>query len=466
MKTARIETIMNDLNPSRKTAVRSRAGWSSVLLILSALLALPALVQAQVNYAVSGNTAYVTNSPNAVSNVVISNIYDGYPVTSIGAGAFAGCHRLASVTIPNSVTSIGAGAFGDCTSLTSITVDAANPAYSSMNGVLFDKAQATLLQFPGGLGGSYTIPNSVTSIGVQAFFDCTGLTNITVDAANPAYSSTNGVLFDKAQATLLQFPGGLGGSYTIPNGVTSIGTNAFADCYGLTNVIIPNSVTSIGNDAFDNCQSLTSVAIPNSVTSIMPYAFAYCISLTSVTIPNSVTSIGNDAFDACERLTSVTIPNSVTSIGDGAFAVCSSLTSVTIPASVTNIGYLAFEYCYNLTSAYFLGNAPPDNGYAFCSDPATVYYLAGTTGWGSTFGGVPAVLWNPQATAMRVTAGQFGFNLTGPATAVIVVEAATNLANPVWMPVSTNTLTGGTSHFSDPQWTNYPSRFYRVRSSQ
>jgi len=89
--------------------------------------------------------------------------------------------------------------------------------------------------------------------------------------------------------------------------------------------------------------------------------------------------------------------------------------------------------------------------------------LPGTTGWGSTFGGVPAVLWNPQAHAFSFTGGQFGFNLTGPTNAVIVVEACTNLSHPVWLPVSTNTLSGlGTSAFSDP--TGYPMRYYRFRS--
>ena len=95
--------------------------------------------------------------------------------------------------------------------------------------------------------------------------------------------------------------------------------------------------------------------------------------------------------------------------------------------------------------------------------PDTIYYLAGTTGWGSTFGSVPAVLWNPQANTFSFTGGQFGFNLTGPAYAVIVVEACTNLSHPVWLPVSTNTLSAsGTSAFTDP--TGYPMRYYRFRS--
>ena len=94
---------------------------------------------------------------------------------------------------------------------------------------------------------------------------------------------------------------------------------------------------------------------------------------------------------------------------------------------------------------------------------ATVYYLPRTTGWTSTFGGRPTVLWNPQAQNLGVQANQFGFTITGTSNLVIVVEACTDLANPVWSPLGTNTLTGGSSYFSDPQWTNYPARFYRMR---
>jgi len=92
---------------------------------------------------------------------------------------------------------------------------------------------------------------------------------------------------------------------------------------------------------------------------------------------------------------------------------------------------------------------------------ATVYYLPGTTGWGPIFDGLPTVLWNPQAKNLGVRSNQFGFTITGSSNLVIVVEATTNLVNPVWVPVATNTLTGGSSSFSDPQSTNYLRRFYR-----
>ncbi len=139
---------------------------------------------------------------------------------------------------------------------------------------------------------------------------------------------------------------------TIPDSVTSIGDNAFACCSNITSVTIGNSVTSIARYAFRNCSSLTSVTISDSVTSIGDCAFEGCSSLTSVTIGDSVTSIGDYAFDLCSNITSVTIPDSVISIGNWAFEHCYSLTSVTIPDSVTSIGYSAFDDCSSLESVY------------------------------------------------------------------------------------------------------------------
>src|SRR5204862_48217 len=118
----------------------------------------------------------------------------------------------------------------------------------------------------------------------------------------------------------------------------------------------------------------------------------------------------------------------------------------------------------SLTAAYFLGNAPPDPGDVFVA-PVVVYYLPGARGWGPYFSGYPTELWNPQATTLRITGGHFGFSVTGPSNTVIVVEACTNLAQPVWLPVSTNALDGsGASSFSDSQSGNSPARFYRFRS--
>jgi hypothetical protein len=145
------------------------------------------------------------------------------------------------------------------------------------------------------------------------------------------------------------------------------------------------------------------------------------------------------------------------------------LRSITIGSSVTNIGDLAFTYCTS-DGSLFQGQCPTLVQYVFEKfDKTIVYYLPGTTGWTSTFGGRAAVLWNPRIptssdTSFGVRAGQFGFNISGNSDLVIVVEACTNLSNPIWTPVGTNTLTGGSSYFSDSHWADYTTRVYRLRS--
>ena len=260
-------------------------------------------------------------------------------VTTIGFSAFSGCTSLTSVTIPDSVTSIGQDAFRECTSLASVTIP--DSVTSIRGGTFWGCASLT----------SVAIPDSVTSIGFGAFHECTSLSSITVGEGNSAYSSDNGVLFDKDKTKLIYYPTGKTESaYVIPGSVISIEPGPFYRCTSLASVTIPDSVTSIGNYAFNYCTSLASVTIPDSVTSIDDYVFWGCTSLASVTIPDSVTSIGQDAFLDCTSLTSVTIPASVISISYGAFEGCTSLTSVTIPDSVTSIGQDAFEGCTSLTS--------------------------------------------------------------------------------------------------------------------
>jgi hypothetical protein len=385
-------------------------------------------------YTTNNGTITLTKYTGSGGAVTIPSAIDGVPVTSVGHMAFYYCTSLTSVTISNSVTSIGTGAFSFCPSLTNITIG-----------------------------------NSVTSIGDSAFQNCTSLMAINVEPPNAAYSSVDGVLFNKSQTTLIQCPGGKPGTYTIPNTVSSIGSWAFSYCTSLTCVTIPDSVTSIGSSAFCSCISLSNITIPDSVTSIGSSAFSSCTSLGDLTIGNSVTNLGSFAFQSCISLTSVTILNSVTSIGDYAFSWCPSLTSVTIPNRVTNIGDGAFSYCTSLTEVYFQGNAPSVDSSLFLGDTkATVYYLSGTMGWGATFGGRPTMLWKPQVqtsdASIGVRTNQFGFTITWASGMVIVVEACTNLASPIWSPLQTNTFTSDSSYFSDPEWTNYPGRFYRLRS--
>jgi hypothetical protein len=241
-----------------------------------------------------GNYSDNSNSPWYSYQIGIKTVDIQQGVTSIANFAFFGCRGLISVAIPNSVTSIGDYAFINCSSLISVSIP---NSVTEIKMFAFEGCNSLT---------SIMIPHSVKSIGSLAFSYCRSLTSITVDASNPAYSSTDGVLFNKLQNILILYPAGKAENYTIPNSVTAIGKYAFEGCSGLISVTIPNSVTSIGNDAFSGCRGLTSVTIPNSVTSIGSYAFRNCIGLTSVTIGNSVKSIEYNAFFDCSGLTSVT----------------------------------------------------------------------------------------------------------------------------------------------------------------
>ena len=176
---------------------------------------------------------------------------------------------------------------------------------------------------------SVVIPDSVESIGREAFYYCRSLVNIEVSPGNSNYESIDGNLYTKGGATLVQYAiGKTATSFTIPDSVTSIGSHAFSWCDSLESVVIPDSVESIGDWAFEYCRSLKGVVIPDSVESIGSVAFYYCTSLESVVIPDSVTSIGDYAFRHCTSLESVVIGDSVTSIGEKAFDYCYSLRDV------------------------------------------------------------------------------------------------------------------------------------------
>ena len=260
-------------------------------------------------------------------------------VTTICEAAFIYCSSLTSITIPNSVTSIGEGAFENCSSLTSITIP---NNVTTIGRDVFSKCSNLI---------SISISDSVTSIGEDAFWNCTSLVSIDVDVENRYFSSVYGNLYNKDRTKIIQYAvGKKQNSFSIPNSVTSIGEYAFAYCSNLTSVTIPDSVISINNNAFDKCSSLTTVTITNGVTLIGECAFRWCKNLTNITIPDSVTSIGKEAFSGCSSLASAIILNSVTYIGHDAFNDCSSLTSISISDSVTSIGAHAFLNCTSLVS--------------------------------------------------------------------------------------------------------------------
>jgi PKD repeat protein len=407
--------------------------WPFLLALL--VLAAPAT---QGQYQWTTNNGTFTYTP-AATNVTITG-YSGdddaaipseitnLPVTAIGINAFGYNTALASVTMPNTVTSIGDEAFAGCSSLTSVSIPG---SVTSIGVFAFLDTGLT----------NVTIPNSVTTIGGAAFGGCASLLAISVDSGNSFFSSSNGILFDASQTTLIEFPGGIGGNCMIPAGVTGIADAAFDGCSRLTSVTIPNSVTSIGYGAFTLCTSVTNVTIPDSVTTIGDQAFLECVQLTSANIPSSVTGMGAVPFLDCASLTAIVvdtnnpayislagvlfdksqttllefpgglggnyaIPMGVTNIADAAFDDCYNLFSISIPQSVTSIVGDAFNECTGLNSVYFTGNAPNVDSTAFLEnfgyDPATAYYEPGSSGWGnfSAITGIPAV----ELPAIAVTA--------------------------------------------------------------
>jgi hypothetical protein len=566
------------------------------LALLLLLFALPFVASAQFTYTTnSDGSLNLSGYTGSAGAVVIPNTTNGLPVTSIGDAAFFysasltnvtigtnvvniggqafSYSSLAVVTLPDSVTNLAFDAFFDCNRLTAINVDSNNPVYSSADGVLFNKGQTTLIEYPEGKVGSYTVPDSITNLGVDAFFDCTNLTSvsipagvlgigdyafyicsglkaITVNSNNPVYSSVAGVLFNESQTTLIQYPAGsAASSYDMPNSVTNIGNeafygsaslvnvtigtnvtviedaafeycpvlasvtfpasvgviegDAFAECYGLTNLAIGPGVTNIQSQAFLDCTSLltisvatnnrafssvggvlfnqnqttlvqypagssgTTYAIPDSVTRIQDDAFQGSFNLVDVTIGTNVLSIGDEAFLQCYNLARVTIPNSVTNLGFSTFFECFSLTNVTIGAGVTTLGFQDFAFCDSLANLYFQGNAPGLDSDVFDSDNAVIaYHLPEATGWSTQFDGLATALWLPYVqsgdASLGVHSNEFGFTIDWANGQRVVVQASPNLLNPVWSPVGTNVFAGASSVFSDPQWTNYPQRFYRL----
>ena len=303
-------------------------------------------------------------------------------VVTIGASAFSDCDGLATLTIPPSVTSIRSSAFKSCTGLTSVVIPANvvrvwTDAFYSCTGLTNLTIQPGVVALGDFAFGhcdklnNVTIPSSVTMIDRAVFSNCGGLNSIVVDAANPNFSSIGGVLFNKTQTRLVQYPGGLAGAYVIPSGVNVIANYAFAGCGGLTSVEVPSSVTQIEYSAFAGCKSLTNAVIPSGVT-----------------------SMGSSVFYYCDKLRSVTLPPGISTIGDYSFTGCASLKSLTIPPLVSGIGTAAFYNCGMLSRLNFSGNAPVMGSIAlqYVAVDFTIYYFNGKSGFTSpTWLGYPSV---------------------------------------------------------------------------
>ena len=300
-------------------------------------------------------------------------------VTTIGENAFKLCTSIRSVTIPDTVTYIGSqcfesdkelvnvklssnikrmesGAFGNCTSLTEITIPKSLEEAGREYGFgMYDygpfcgctnlktvKLEKGLTQIAGNLFmrcyglENIDIPDTVTTIGENAFKLCTSLENVKM---YNSIDEINGRAF--AGCTSLK-------SVSLPDSITGMGTEIFSGCTSLSSVKLPNKRVNIMSSTFEGCTSLTEITLPDTVTTIQDHAFKNCTALKTINWSKSITDIQSYAFENCDALTKLAIPNTVTNIGEGAFYECGGLSAIAVPNSVKTLGSRAFENCDDL----------------------------------------------------------------------------------------------------------------------
>lgn len=354
----------------------------------------------------SGDFTYIVNNGEATitgylgydsGTIFIPAYLDIYPVTAIGEWAFSST-LVSRFYIPETITSIASGAFSPNLFLTDFIVEASNPAYSSLNGVLFNKDQTVLIQYPSSKpGSSYSIPSSVINISDFAF-DQTALAGITI----PNSVTNIGNYAFSYNASLA--------SIVIPESIVSIGNYTFAGCHSLVSITIPSSVASIGDGAFDSCHSLSAAyflgdapVVGTSIFSNVSASFkiTYLSSKTGWATPtwntypteasdfaysfsgSNATVVGYAGIGGDVRIPATFGSYSVTGVDSSTFSGQISITSIAIPVNIASIGDSAFADCTALSAAYFLGNSPVIGSNAFSNVSASfkIIYLSSKTGW-------------------------------------------------------------------------------------
>ncbi len=447
-------------------------------------------------YATNGGSATITGYTGSGGAVVIPSAIYGLPVTAIGDRVFFSMPSVTGVTIPASVRSVGELAFDAC-GLTSLTIP--NSVTNIGLGAFSDCVGLT----------NVTIPESVISIGLNAFRDCT---NLITPPAIFSYTTVDGAV------TVTDWDGS-GSAVAFPSAINGLPVTAIGDSLGgplwggfylpwVTNLTVANGVARIGDETF-LAGAFTQVTIPASVTNLGKEVFQACPNVTAINVdgqnafyasvngvvfdksrmalvqwpmgmvgsyrvPDGVVSIADGALEGSDfsglgaLVTSLTLPSSLTSIGAHAFDACYALTNVTIAGSLTNLGDYAFADCPSLKCFFFMGNAPslfPLNAVAYGlpqRQAGRIWYLPGTTGWDRPLE-VWVSLWDADVAGAAVQGGQLTLEITATGGIPVLVEATTNLAAAAWVPLRATPQAPNLYYVPDPQWTNYPARFYRVR---
>ncbi|MBO5934016.1 MAG: leucine-rich repeat domain-containing protein [Clostridia bacterium] len=270
-------------------------------------------------YEINDGNVTITYCDSAISgDIVIPDTIEGYPVTTIGDGAFADyCVNITSLVIPESITKIGINAFYTCVNMKTVVLP------------------ESLTVLPSGIFGdcwsleNVNIPSGVKSIPNSAFAGCHSLSEISIPA---------GVISIKSGA----FLGTAIKEICLPEGLQEIGEGAFSNCYKLEQINIPDGVKIIDGSTFSRCLSLEKIDFPNELTEIGDYAFECCYSLSNVVLPETLKKIGNGSFSYCLSLDEIVIPKSVTEVGEYAFDSCNNLKKICVENSSAKIGKGAF----------------------------------------------------------------------------------------------------------------------------
>ena len=394
-------------------------------------------------------------------------------VTSIGEYAFEECTNVTSISIPGSVTELNEYCFSACVSMKNITIpqsvtriaDGVFDACEKLTDIYYGGTDASwkhITSWNAGLGGNVTIHSTGVFTG-----KCGDNLTWTIDNNEVLTISGTGRIPDYNDPSS-------GGNNTAPwygyayqikkvvlgSGVQNIGNNAFAGCYGMTDITIPDGVTSIGDSAFDWCSALTEISIPGTVSSIGDSVFSGCSALTEISIPDTVSSIGDSAFSRCSALTEISIPSTVSSIGSYAFSGC-ALREVEIPQGITSIQTRTFQYCTQLTKITIPDSVTSVEICAFDNCPVlkTVYYGGTEAQWegmhvdnyaGNNSALLDATLYF-EMKYQRIAAGSCGGNLRWSLMEDGVLKITGSGAMPDY------------SSASDAPWYRYGSRIKEVR---
>ena len=385
-------------------------------------------------------TYYILNAVNdkTASEYVLQAEYEGLPIREIAPGAFAGCTRLQTVVIPNTVTKIGEGAFAGCYSLKKITLpfvgrDASSKysAFGYIFGVPEDKRGLVgTTQYIDGVSTEFWIPESLVDVTItggeikdHAFRNCSkikrveytgsgekigdyafsGCTLLDVFTFPITVSSLGERTFQKCieldtlpiDEGILEigsycFAGCLFSYLEIPSTLTDVGTGAFAECINLKNVVIPSNLRNLPNSMFQDCTSITSVTLRSGVRSVGRSCFSGCTMLSSVEFSNTLVKVEKLAFNNCSAITEIILPSTIEKIEEGAFQNCVSLNNITLGAGLETIESLAFSGCTALKEITLPKNVSEieENAFYKCSSLNTIIVEEGNESFCSVDGNI------------------------------------------------------------------------------